>query len=190
MRKPIKSFTPLWFLNQKNLGRNFFFYVVTTAIRPSRGIFWLKVIFLRKVMFVHLFWSLSNFFCLLTKKSGCQRNNLLIQKKKLEERFFKKIVFLINFGLPAEKFEQVNKKNSQNCQNYFQSVQRNNFRTFLWNEETLLKFCGRWANLLDFRREFFDIFFSKLQPTGAAEGFEVFLKRKVIVWSFSVSERK
>ena len=42
------------------------------------------------------------------------------------------------------------------------------------NEEALLKFFGRWANLLDFWREFFDNFFLKLQSTGAAEGFEVF----------------
>ena len=32
--------------------------------------------------------------------------------------------------------------------------------------------------------------FLKLQPTGAAEVFDVFLERRVIVWLFSVSERK
>ena len=80
-------------LIQKTLSRKVFSRVVTTAIRASRGIFWLKVIFLGKVIFVHLFWSLSKFFCLLTKKIGSQRNNLLIQKKKLEVRICRKIVF-------------------------------------------------------------------------------------------------
>ena len=46
------------------------------------------------------------------------------------------------------------------------------------NEEALLKFFGRWANLLDFWREFFDNFFLKLQSTGAAEGFEVFCREE------------
>ena len=78
----IYSFTLLWTLIQKTLSRKVFSWVVTTAIRAFRGTFWLKVIFLGKVIFVHPFWSWSIFFCLLTKKKlVCQRNNLLIQKK-------------------------------------------------------------------------------------------------------------
>ena len=78
----IYYFTLLSTLIQKTLSRKVFSWVVTTAIRAFRGTFWLKVIFLGKVIFVHPFWSLSIFFCLLTKKKlGCQRNNLLIQKK-------------------------------------------------------------------------------------------------------------
>ena len=89
----IYSFIILWTLIQKTLCRKVFSWVVTTAIRAFRGTFWLKVIFLGKVIFVHPFWSLSNFSCLLTeKKLGCQRNNLLIQKK-MEERIRRKIVF-------------------------------------------------------------------------------------------------
>ena len=46
-------------------------------------------------------------------------------------------LFLQNvFGFRAEKFEQLDKKYSQDCQNSIQSVQRNIFRTFLLNEDT------------------------------------------------------
>ena len=55
--------------SKKRLVGNFFSRVDTTAIRASRGIFWSKVIFLRKVKFVHLFWSLSNFLLSFDKKS-------------------------------------------------------------------------------------------------------------------------
>ena len=60
-----------------------FFCVVTTAIRASRGTFLekSKFFFKKKVLFVHLFWSLSNFFGFWQKKSWWQRNDLLTQKK-------------------------------------------------------------------------------------------------------------
>ena len=108
-----------------------------------------------------------------------------IGRKELWKIFF----FQIIFGFRAEKFEQLDKKYSQDCQNSIQSLQRNIFRTFLWNEETLLKVFNRWANLLNFG-VFFLSNISKLQPTGAAERFEALLERRVILWSFLVSERK
>ena len=56
----------------------------------------------------------------------------------------------IIFGFRAEKIEQLNEKYTQDCQNYVQSVQRNNFRMFLWNDETLLKLFVRWSKLMNF----------------------------------------
>ena len=56
----------LW--SKKRLVGKVFSRVVTTAIHASRGLFWLKVIFLRKVIFVHLFWSLSKFWLSFDKK--------------------------------------------------------------------------------------------------------------------------
>ena len=62
------TFFGLW-SKKRLVGKKIFSQVVTTAIRTSRGIFWEKVIFFKKNLFVHLFWSLSNFSCLLTKNS-------------------------------------------------------------------------------------------------------------------------
>ena len=62
------TFFGLW-SKKRLVGKKIFFQVVTTAIRTFRGIFWEKVIFFKKKLFVHLFWSLSNFSCLLTKNS-------------------------------------------------------------------------------------------------------------------------
>ena len=90
----IYSFTLLWNLIQNTLSRKVFSWVVTTAIRAFRGTFWLKVIFLGKVIFVHPFWSLSIFFVFWQKKLGCQRNNLLIQKKKWRKEFVEKSFFI------------------------------------------------------------------------------------------------
>ena len=87
------SFTLLWTLIHKTLSRKVFSRVVTTAIRASRDIFWSKVFFLGKVRFVHLFWSLSNFFVFRQKKLGSQRNNLLIQKTNWRKEFVEKSFF-------------------------------------------------------------------------------------------------
>ena len=74
------------------------------------------------------------------------------------------------FGFRAEEFEQLDKKYSQGCQNSIQSVQRNIFRTFLWNEETLLNVFGRWAKLLNFWRECF-VKFLKTAAYGSSGTF-------------------
>ena len=76
-------------------------------------------------------------------------------EKSWREKIVEKLFFLIIFGFRAEKFEQLDKKYSHDCQNSIQSVQRNIFETFLWNEGTLLKVFGRWAKLLNFWRECF-----------------------------------
>ena len=60
---------------------------------------------------------------------------------------------------------------------------------FLWNDEILLKLFVRWAKLLDFFCEFFDKFVRT--ATYVCSGtFWSFLARKVVIWAFSVSERK
>ena len=107
----------------------------------------------------------------------------------MAEKFVEKLFFLIIFGFRAEKFEQLVKKYSQDCQNSIQSLQRNIFRTFLWNEELCSRFLVveriYWIFGVNFLSNF-----SKLQPTRAAECFEALLERSVILWSFLVSERK
>ena len=62
------TFFGLW-SKKRLVGKKIFSQVVTTAIRTFRGIFREKLIFFKKNLFVHLFWSLSNFSCLLTKNS-------------------------------------------------------------------------------------------------------------------------
>ena len=94
------------------------------------------------------------------------------------------------FGLRAEKFEQLNKKFTQDCQNYVQRLQRDTFGTFLWNEGNLLKlFAPRWAKLHDFWRENFGKFVKKAAYVSSGT-FEGFLEGYVIVRAFSVSEPK
>ena len=62
------TFFGLWSI-KRLVGKKIFSRVVTTAIRASRDIFLEKVLLSKKVLFVHLFWSLRNFSCLLTKNS-------------------------------------------------------------------------------------------------------------------------
>ena len=107
----------------------------------------------------------------------------------MQEKICRKIVFFYLFRTSSRKFWTIRQKYSQDCQNYIQIVQRSNFRTFLSNEETLLKFFGRWAKLLDFWLEFF-VKFLKTAAYGCSGTFWCFLERKVTVWSFLVSEWK
>ena len=82
------------FWSKESLDRKFFFRVVTTAIRASRGFFLRKSkIFLRKVTFVHLFWSLSTFFVFWQKKVRMSKEQPANTEKKLEERICRKIVY-------------------------------------------------------------------------------------------------
>ena len=150
------TFFGLW-SKKRLVGKKIFSRVVTTAIRASRGILWEKVLFFKKKSFVcSSVLEFEQFFLYTDKKqSGCQRNNLLIQKKVGGRNLWGHCFFLIIFGFRAEKFEQLDKKYSQDCQNSIQSVQRNIFRTFLWNEETLLNVFGQWAKLLNFCCDFF-----------------------------------
>ena len=65
----LSHFSGLW-SKKRLVGKKIFSRFVTTAIRASRYIIWEKVIFFwKKVLFVLLFWSLSNFSSLLTKNS-------------------------------------------------------------------------------------------------------------------------
>ena len=81
----------LW--SKKRLVGKIFSRVVTTAIRASRGLFWLKVYILRNVKFVHLFWGLSNFYCLSTEKVRVSKKQATNIEKKLEEKFVEKLFF-------------------------------------------------------------------------------------------------
>ena len=81
--------------SKKTLSWEIIFRVVTTAMRAYRGIFWGKKKCLKQSYFCSSVLKFEQFFCLLTKKSWCQRNNLLLQKKK-EENVCTKIVFYSN----------------------------------------------------------------------------------------------
>ena len=84
-----KSFTLLWNFFQKTLSWEIIFRVVTTAMRAYRGYFWGKKKYLKQSYFCSSVLKFEQFFCLLTKKSGCQRNNLLLQKKNGQKRLCK-----------------------------------------------------------------------------------------------------
>ena len=98
-----KSFTLLWNFFQKPISWEIIFRVVTTAMRVYRGIFWGKKRYLKQSYFCSSVLKFEQFFCLLTKKSGCQRNNLLLQKKKWTKTFVQKLFSIqINFGFRVE----------------------------------------------------------------------------------------
>ena len=106
------------------------------------------------------------------------------------EEYCRKIVFQFIFGLGAGKFEQLEKNYSQHSQNHFHVVRQNNFRTF----------CLEWTNSAQ-------VFWSLSKTIGLLAWYfcrisqncslrlqrnisRIFLERRVIVWSFSVTERK
>ena len=97
----LPHFFEVW--SKKCLVGNFF--AVCLNCNPNvQGHFLRKNIFLFKnVKFAQLLRRLSNFACLLTKKSGYQGNNLLI-RKKMEGKVCRKIVFLNHFRIPNRKF--------------------------------------------------------------------------------------
>ena len=80
------------------------FFPVCLNCNPSvQRHFLSKSNFLLKIVeFGQLFRSLSNFACLLTKKSGYQGNNLLI-RKKMEEKVCRKIVFFKSLSDSEQK---------------------------------------------------------------------------------------
>ena len=111
-------------------------------------------------------------------------------EKELEEKVFSKIVFFSNHcRTSSRKLEQLEKKTRR--------IVKNTFKVF--RGIFLGRFCGMKKLCTSFlvvgRRhwtfgENFLSKFLKLQPEGAAQRFEVFLERRVIVWPFSISERK
>ena len=98
-----------------------------------------------------------------------------ITEKNWGKKFVEKL-FLNSLSDLEQKVWTIRQKILAALSKLVQSVQGNNFRTFLSNAETLLKFCGRlsfWTFGLKFLSNF-----SKLQPTGAAESFNVFFRRE------------
>ena len=87
------TFFGLW-SKKRLVGKKIFSQVVTTAIRTSRGIFWEKVIFLKKKFCLFICFGVwATFLVCWQKKSGCQRNNLLIQKKVGGKNLWKNCFF-------------------------------------------------------------------------------------------------
>ena len=116
----------------------------------------------------------EHFFCLLTKKVRVSKKRPT-NIEKIGGKICRKIVFSNHFRTSSTEVWTIKqKKFTQDCQNYVQRLQRNNFGTFLWNEGNLLKIFGpRWAKLFDFWREKFGKFVKKAAyvSSGTFEGF-------------------
>ena len=111
-----------------------------------------------------------------------------ITEKNWGKKFVEKLFFNSLSDL-EQKVWTIRQKRHAALSKLVQSVQRNNFRTFLSNAETLLKFCGclsSWTFGLKF--------FVKVHKTAAygcsGTFWCFFLERRVTVRSFLVSERK
>ena len=140
-------------------------------------------------MFVHLFWSLSDFFCLLTKKVRVSKKQPTNTEKSWKKKFVEKLFFK-----SSSDFQQ---KSLNNQTKNIRRIVKTTFNVF---RRTILgRFFGMkklWSTFLVVERNYWTFAvnflsnFSKLQPTGAAERFEALLERSVILWSFLVSERK
>ena len=91
--KYIWTFTLLWTLIQKTFSRKLFSRVVTTAIRASRGIFWLKVVFFKRSYICSSVLEFEQFFLFFDKKVRVAKKQPTNTEKKLEERVCRKIVF-------------------------------------------------------------------------------------------------
>ena len=100
-------FFGLW-SKKRLVGKRIFCLVVTTAIRASRDIFWEEDFYKKKIVCSSVL-DFEQFFLYTDKKqSGCQRNNLLIQKKVGRKKWWKNCFFFQNiFGFRAENFEQL-----------------------------------------------------------------------------------
>ena len=87
------TFFGLWSI-KRLVGKKIFSRVVTTAIRASRDFFWEKVLFFKKSFVCSSVLEFEQ-LCLYTdkKQSGCQRNNLLIQKKVGRKKWWKNCFF-------------------------------------------------------------------------------------------------
>ena len=97
----LPHFFEVW--SKKCLVGNFFAVCLNCNPRVQRHFLSKSNFLLKIVEFGQLFRSLSNFACLLTKKSGYQGNNLLI-RKKMVGKVCRKIVFLNHFRIPNRKF--------------------------------------------------------------------------------------
>ena len=99
------TFFGLW-SKKRLVGKRIFSRIVTTAIRASRHIFWEEDFFIKSFACSSVL-EFEQFFLYTDKKqSGCQRNNLLIQKKSWTKSGGK-IVFFKTFLY----FEQKNLNN-------------------------------------------------------------------------------
>ena len=143
-------------LIQKTLSRkeNFFPGCDNCNPRVQRLFLRKSTIFKKKFCLFICFGVWAIFLYTDKKQSGCQRNNLIIQKKVGRKKWWINCFFLKHFWISSRKFWTIRQKILAGLSNSIQSVQRNNFRTFLWNEEILLEVFGRWAKLLNFWCEF------------------------------------
>ena len=159
----------------KNLSRKICFRLVTTAIRVSRGTFFGRSkFFFEKVIIVHLYRSLSTFFVFWQKKSGWQRNDLLIQKK-VEEKICRKIVFSNHFRTSSRKVWTIRQKNSckivKTTFNVFRGTTSGRFFGMKENCSSLLVLVELIFSTFDVK---ISANLSKVQPTCPPEHLKVF----------------
>ena len=143
--------TFFWFwAEKKDLRRQFFFRVVTSAVRARRGIVWGKIFFTKCSIFCHHIWSISDSFCLLgenllkcVKTTTYMYNAEVLRKINFENSFFQ-----INFGLWANCLRLLAKHWSMIFQNCSLQVQWNNIRNFQGQKDYWLSVFRLWAEIL------------------------------------------
>ena len=145
-------------LIQKTLSRKENFFPGCHNCNPHvQRLFLRKSNFFRKKFCLFICFGVwATFFVYWQKKVRVSKKQPTNTEKKLEEKICGKFVFLNHFRISRRKvWTIIQKKTRKIVKIPFKNVQRDIFRTFLWNEETLLKVFGRWAKLLNFWREFF-----------------------------------
>ena len=136
-----------------------------------------SIFLLKKVIFVQLFWSLSSFVCLLTKKVRVSRKQPTNTEKTggkclWKNRFFK------SFSDSEQKILNNYTKNTR-------MIYKTTFKVF---RGTILDVSLEWRNFAQVFQSLSEFFglsvwifcqnFSKVQPTGAAELFDVSFGKK------------
>ena len=130
------------------------------------------------------------FFVFLQRKVRVSKKQPTNTEKKIGGKKLWENRFLKHLRTSSRKVWTIRLNLLAGMPKLLQSVQRNNFRMFLWNEETLLKFFGRWAKLLNIWCDFYVKISQKCSLRMQHNVLSFFLERRVIVWLFSVSERQ
>ena len=183
----VEVFVEKHFLKSFSIFSNFSHFFGVWSNRPLVGKFLFGLSQLQSAILEALFGYYWAFFMSFNQKIRVSKSWPTSTEKNWRKKFVEKLFFQVIFGLRAEKFEQLNRKFTQDCQNYVQRLQRDDFGTFLWNEGNLLKLFGpRWAKLFAFWRENFSKFVKKAAYVSSGTLTEQhFWKEAYKIWGFS-----
>ena len=123
------------------------------------------------------------------KKSGCQTNNLLIQKKEWRKEFVEKSFFKSSSNFQQKRLSNKTKNTRRIVKTTFNVFRRTVLGCFSGLKELPSSFLVVERNYWTFGVNFLKIFQNCSQRVQR-KVLRFFLVRRVIVWSFSVSERK